>query len=402
MKAAARLLRISGEVFGGTAFLKEFNPPKFLQGIERSPIRRITDRAKPSDISFGLGEPDLPTPEVIRQAAIRAISDEQNGYTLQAGLPALRALVAADYPQLKLEPSQVIITAGSQESLYLALMTLVQEGDEVLMPNPGFVAYPTIVRMAGGVPVYYRQPASGNFDFDIKDFRRGLSSRTRVVVCCSPSNPTGRTLTVADLEAIAAALEGTGVFVISDEIYRDLYYTPERPASISTWYDQTIIISGLSKSMSMTGWRLGWICGNERVIQSAHLLHGYVTTCASTISQKAALAAWTREGEIARTEIRQTFHERRDHLLSLIKSELGLRAIAPDGAFYTMLDISSLGSSEAVAELFLEHGVVTVPGNAFGDESEGFLRVSFCADKPRLAEGVARLKAALVQSSVTR
>jgi aspartate/methionine/tyrosine aminotransferase len=382
--------------------LKEFNPPRFLQGIERSPIRRITDRARPSDISFGLGEPDLPTPEVIRQAAIRAITEEQNGYTLQAGLPALRELVAADYPHMKLEPGQVIITAGSQESLYLALMTLVQEGDEVLMPNPGFVAYPTIVRMAGGVPVYYRQPASGNFDFDIEDFRRGLTSRTKVVVCCSPSNPTGRTLTVADLEAIATALEGTGVFVISDEIYRDLYYTSGRPASISTLYDHTIIISGLSKSMSMTGWRLGWICGNEAVIQSAHLLHGYVTTCASTISQKAALAAWTREGEIARAEIRQTFHQRRDHLLSLIKSELGLRAIAPDGAFYTMLDISSLGSSEAVAELFLGHGVVTVPGNAFGDESEGFLRVSFCADKPRLTEGVARLKAALVQSSVSR
>ena len=173
--------------------MQEFTPPKFLRGIERSPIRRITDRARPGDISFGLGEPDLPTPEVIRQAAIRAISEEQNGYTLQAGLPALRALVAADYPHMKLEPGQVIITAGSQESLYLALMTLVQEGDEVLMPNPGFVAYPTIVQMAGGVPVYYRQPASGNFDFDIEDFRRGLSPRTKVVVCCSPSNPTGRT-----------------------------------------------------------------------------------------------------------------------------------------------------------------------------------------------------------------
>lgn len=377
--------------------MNQFQPPKFLQGIARSPIRRITDRAKPGDISFGLGEPDLPTPDVIREAAIRAISDEQNGYTLQAGLPALRQLVAGDYPHLKLSLSQVIITAGSQEALYLALMTLVQEGDEVLLPDPGFVAYPTIVRMAGGVPVYYRSPASGDFEFDADDFRRGLSARTKLVVCCSPSNPTGRTLTTDDLQAMAEALDGTGAFVISDEIYRDLFYTPERPASISSFYDRTIVISGLSKSMSMTGWRLGWICGPETVIQSAHLLHGYVTTCAATVSQKAALAAWTPEAADARAEIRRTFHERRDHLLGLIDRELGLRAVAPDGAFYTMVDVSAHGPSAEVAEKFLDHGVVTVPGSAFGNESEGFLRVSFCADKAKLTEGVLRLKGALAR-----
>ena len=375
--------------------MKEFQPPKFLQGIARSPIRQITDRAKPGDISFGLGEPDLLTPEVIRQAAIRAISEEQNGYTLQAGLPALRQLVAADYPHMKLSPSQVIITAGSQEAMYLALMTLVQEGDEVLLPDPGFVAYPTIVRMAGGVPVYYRLPAAGDFEFDADHFRRGISSRTKVVICCSPSNPTGRTFTTANLKTMVEALDGTGAFVISDEIYRDLYYTPERPESISSLYDRTIVISGLSKSMSMTGWRLGWICGDEKVIQSAHLLHGYVTTCAATVSQKAALAAWTPEAAEARLEIRHTFAERRDHLLGLIDRELGLRAVAPDGAFYTMVDVSAHGTAEEVAEKFLDHGVVTVPGNAFGKESEGFLRVSFCADKPKLTEGVERLKTAL-------
>src|SRR5882724_1147516 len=184
-------------------YLKPFQPPPFLRGIERSPIRQITDRAKPGDISFGLGEPDLPTPEVIRQAAIRAISEEQNGYTLQAGLPALRELVASDYPHMKLSTDQVIITAGSQEAMYLALMTLVQEGDEVLMPDPGFVAYPTIVRMAGGVPVYYRLPATSSFEFDAEDFRRKLSPRTKVVVCCSPSNPTGRTFSVAEIKVMS-------------------------------------------------------------------------------------------------------------------------------------------------------------------------------------------------------
>lgn len=377
--------------------MKTFQPPEFLRGIEKSPIRQITDRAKPGDISFGLGEPDLPTPDVIRRAAVRVIQEEQNGYTLQAGLPALRERVAGDYPHLKLSTDQVIITAGSQEAMYLALMTLVEAGDEVLIPNPGFVAYPTITRMAGGRPTFYQLPASRDFSFDLDDFKLQISSKTKVVVCTSPSNPTGRTLTSDELRGMAHAVEESGseAFIISDEIYRELYYTGERPSSISEFYPRTVVISGLSKSMSMTGWRLGWILGDEAVIRAAHLLHGYVTTCASTISQKAALAAWSTEATEARQQIRDTFHVRRDHLLALIRDEAGLRCVTPDGAFYTMVDIARYGSSVDVAEAMLEAGVVTVPGNAFGSEGEGFLRVSFCADLPVLAEGVARMGAAL-------
>src|SRR6185295_6246888 len=151
--------------------MKQFQTPAFLRGIERSPIRQITDRAKPGDISFGLGEPDLPTPDVIRREALRVIQEEQNGYTLQAGLPALRELVAHDYPHLGPANDQVIITAGSQEAMYLALLTLVGAGDEVLIPNPGFVAYPTITRMTGGVPTYYQLPATSDFSFDLDEFK---------------------------------------------------------------------------------------------------------------------------------------------------------------------------------------------------------------------------------------
>ena len=378
-------------------YLKPFQPPPFLRGIERSPIRQITDRAKPGDISFGLGEPDLPTPNVIRREAMRVIREEQNGYTLQAGLPALRERVAQDYRHLNLSPDQVIITAGSQEAMYLALMTLVEAGDEVLIPNPGFVAYPTITRMAGGRPTFYQLPAATDFSFDLDDFKRQISSKTKVVVCTSPSNPTGRTLTSEELRSMAKAVEetGSGAFIISDEIYRDLYYTGERPSSISEFYSRNVVISGLSKSMSMTGWRLGWILGEEDVISAAHLLHGYVTTCASTISQKAALAAWSTEAAEARREMRDIFQRRRDHLLALIRRDCDLRCVTPDGAFYTMVDIARYGSSMEVAEAMLESGVVTVPGNAFGNEGEGFLRVSFCADLPVLAEGVKRMASAL-------
>ena len=378
--------------------MSEFKPARRLQGIQKSLIRQLFDRAKPGSINLGLGEPDLPTPNVIRRTAAEIVLTEQNGYTSHAGLPQLRERIAADYPQMKLSADQVIVTAGSQEALYLALMTLVDEGDEVLLPDPGFVAYPTIVKMAGGTPSYYRLPAATGFRFDEEEFKRSLTPQTKVVVCISPSNPTGMTLSPADLESIAKTLSGSGIFVISDEIYRDLYYAAERPESISNYYDRTIVISGVSKSLSMTGWRLGWLCGDQALINSALVLHGYVTTCASTVSQKSVLrAAWTNEAKLDRDEMRKTFRDRRDYLLSLIQQKLNLRAVMPDGAFYTMVDTSQYGDSLTVADKLLDHGVITVPGSAFGKECAGFLRVSFCADKTVLAEGVERIGRALAE-----
>jgi aspartate aminotransferase len=375
--------------------LNSFAPPKRLQGIEKSVIRQLLDRALPGSINLGLGEPDLPTPEVIRRAAVKAIVEEQNGYTTHAGLQSLREKVAAQYPYLEQKPERVVITAGSQESLYLALLSLVDEGDEVLLPNPGFVAYPTIVKMAGGTSRFYRLPRDRGFAFDADEFRRALTPRTKVVVCISPSNPSGRTLSKDDLANIAEAVRDHGAYLVSDEIYRELYYTPRRPESLSSFHDRTIVISGLSKSMSMTGWRLGWLCGDEAFVRAALVLHGYVTTCASTVSQKAALVAWTTEAEEARAAFRETFRARRDHMLGLIESELGMRAVTPDGAFYTMLDVSEFGDSMKVAEALLEERVITVPGAGFGSEAEGFLRVSFCADYDTLAEGVQRIKKGL-------
>ncbi|HSE33925.1 MAG TPA: aminotransferase class I/II-fold pyridoxal phosphate-dependent enzyme [Pyrinomonadaceae bacterium] len=371
-----------------------FQPPARLRGIEKSVIRQVFDRARPGSINLGLGEPDLPTPDVIRRAALRVIAEEQNGYTSHAGLPALREKIAGDYPYLKDNVDRVIVTAGSQEALYLALLSLVDEGDEVLLPDPGFVAYPTIVRMAGGTPVYYRLPAANDFSFDGEAFRRALSPRTKVVVCISPSNPTGRMLSSTDLTVIGQSLQDHGAYLISDEIYRELYYD-HRPESASSFYERTIIIGGLSKSMSMTGWRLGWIAGDEAVIRSSLVLHGYVTTCASTVSQKAGIAAWTEEAEDARASFRRIFAERRRHLLGLIENELKLCAVQPDGAFYTMLDVNQFGNSMQVADALLEEGVITVPGSAFGSQGDGYLRVSFCADVNVLSEGVKRMQQGL-------
>ena len=371
-----------------------FQPARRLRGIEKSAIRQFFDRAPAGSINLGLGEPDLPTPDVVRQAAAHAVLHEQNGYTMHAGLPALRERIANEYRHQQPDPDRVIVTAGSQEALYLALTTIVDEGDEVLIPDPGFVAYPTIVRMAGGRPEFYHMPASRDFALDVDDFQKRISERTKAVVCISPSNPTGRALTADELRGMAQALEGSNAIIISDEIYRELYFGGSRPPSIADYYADTVVIAGLSKSMSMTGWRLGWLYGPQAVVRSALVLHGYVTTCASAISQKAGLAAWTAEGEASLKTLRHTFYERRQLLLSLLGAA-GLRAVAPDGAFYTMVDVTAYGSSMAVAEALLEGGVITVPGSAFGSEGEGFLRVSFCADLGALTEGVRRIGAAL-------
>jgi aspartate/methionine/tyrosine aminotransferase len=360
-------------------------------------IRKISDRARPGSISLGLGEPDLPTPDVIVREAVRVIQEEKSGYTLQAGIPALREKIVSDYPHLNLNLDQIIVTAGSQEALYLIMRTLIEQGDEVLLPNPGFIPYTMMARMLGARVVTYRLPAKDDFGFDLHEFKSKLSARTKAVICISPSNPTGRVLSANDLRAIAKAVEesGSGAFIISDEIYRELYYTPERPASISEFYPRTIVVSGLSKSMRMTGWRIGWLAGDVDVMKAALVLHGYVVTCASSISQKAALAAWTDEAAETRAEYRAIFLRRRDHLLSLLRNELSLRCVTPEGAFYTMVDVSKYGDEMKVAEAGLEQGVVTIPAAAFGDESKGFLRISFCADEERLSEGARRLGEAL-------
>lgn len=374
---------------------EEFRVPDRLYGLKKSLIRQVFDRALPESINFGLGEPDLPTPDCVRREAIRVISDEMNGYTLQAGLPALREKIAADYPHLNLTKDDCFVTVGSSEALFAALMTLVQNGEEVLMPDPAFPAYPAIVQMAGGKAVYYRLPKEKGFGFDIEEFKAKLSSKTRVVIILSPSNPTGRSHTREELRQIAGVLKDTGIYVVSDEIYRDLYFSGERPASISEFYEKTLVVGGLSKALSMTGWRLGWLAGAPEVIKPALVLHGYNVTCSNTVAQKCALVAWTPDGEAAKEEAREIYKKRRDLLVGLVKSELNLPIISPEGAFYAMLDVRSLGDEMEVCEKFLQNGVVTIPGAAFGTECIGFLRISYCASEDKIREGVRRMKNAL-------
>jgi len=374
----------------------EFQLPKRLQGLQPTLIRQFFERALPDSINFGLGEPDLPTPDFMRREAARVTLDEQNGYTSHPGLPALRQKIAEQYPHLSLGISDVVVTVGSQEAMTDAFLCIVDAGDDVLIPNPSFPAYDACVRIAQGNPVYYRLPAEKDFAFDIEEFKRSITPKTKAAVVISPSNPTGKIFTPDDLKQIAAVLDGTGIYLISDEIYSDLYFD-ERPHSASEYYDRTVIVSGLSKSLSMTGWRLGWAASSRpEIMKAIQILHGYMTVCTSAITQKAALLGWTDEAEAAKRDAREIYKKRGEYLVQLFADELGLKATSPEGAFYTMLDVRPLGDDLEIAEKCLQNRVVTVPGIAFGTEAKGFLRISFCNTEEKMAEGVRRMKEVLI------
>lgn len=373
----------------------EFQLPKRMRGLQPTLIRQFFERALPDSINFGLGEPDLPTPQFLRDEAARVARDEQNGYTSHPGIPALRTKIAEQYPHLDLPMSGVVVTCGSQEAMSDAFMCVVDAGDEVLLPDPSFPAYDACTRIAQGTPVYYKMPADNDFKFDIANFRSQITEKTKAAVVISPSNPTGKILTKQNLQDIAEALDGTGIWLLSDEIYSDLYFG-ERPHSASEFYEKTIIISGLSKSLSMTGWRLGWAASKDPAIMEAiQVLHGFTTVCTSTITQKASLLGWSDQAEAAKQHARDIYKERGAFLVDLLGKELGLNATAPEGAFYTMLDVRSLGDDIEIAEKCLQNRVITVPGVAFGNEAKGFLRLSFCNTEEKMTEGVSRMKKAL-------
>lgn len=373
-----------------------FRLPRRLQGVQPTLIRQIFERALPDSINFGLGEPDLPTPQFLREESARVVLEEQNGYTSHAGLLPLREKIAASYPHLNLQTNQVCITVGSQEAMTAAFLGIVDEGDEVLIPNPSFPAYENCVKISGGKPVFYRLPAEKDFAFDLEEFKSKITPKTRAAVVISPSNPTGKIFTESDLKQIAEVLQDTGIYLISDEIYSDLYFTGEKPRSASEFYDKTVIVSGLSKSLSMTGWRMGWAASADKDVMKAIMtLHGFLTVCTSTITQKASLLGWTDEAEKAKAEAREIYKKRGEFLIKILQEEIGLRGTSPEGAFYTMVDVREIGDDLEVAERFLQNRVITVPGIAFGSEAKGFLRVSFCNTEERMAEGVRRMKEAL-------
>lgn len=369
-----------------------FTPADRIKNIRRSATRVLYDKAPPGSINLGLGEPDFPTPEVVRNEAIRVIREEHIGYTTNAGIPALRQKIAELHSEgtAKYSSESVCAMTGAEEALFAVMMTILGPGDEALLPDPGYVAYPAIAEIAGATLRYYAMPAELGFAFDRQRFVRSLTGKTKLVVINSPSNPTSRVISRDDLRFIAEQLSDSNAYVLADEIYRELYFD-ERPASISEFHERTIIVSGLSKMMSMTGWRLGWAIGPEEVIRHVTVMHQYVSSCASAVTQRAALAAFTGEGRRATAGMRDELRRRGDIMARAIERELGLPFTQGEGAYYIMLDVSRFGASMDTALSLLEQRVITVPGSAFGNEGEGFLRLSFSIDAGLIEEGIRRI-----------
>jgi aspartate/methionine/tyrosine aminotransferase len=361
-----------------------YRPADRIAPIQPSVIRQFFDRGK-GCINLGLGEPDFFTPRSIRDRAIEVLQTKKLPYTPNFGLWDLREKIAKQYSGATAD--NVLITAGSQEALFAVVLAFVNPGDEVLVSDPAFLAYPTLVQIASGVLSSYPMPAP-RFAPDLKALQAKGSAKTRMLLVNTPSNPTGQILSRDQLQAMSELALKHQWLLVSDEIYQEVYFS-QRPPSLWEISQEHIVISGFSKTYSMTGWRLGWIVGPEIALRRINLIHAYSVTCASTLSQRAALAAFTDEGDKEREDLRRQLEQRRDLMALLLQSQVGLPFVEPQGSFYFLLDISRFGNSMEVAERLLQAGVITIPGAAFGKNCEGYLRLSCSASEEDIEAGIA-------------
>ena len=370
-----------------------------IQGVKPSGIRKFFDilEEMTDAISLGIGEPDFVTPWHIRDAGIYSLERGHTKYTSNAGLLQLRREIAA-YLNRRFDlqydyAHQIVVTVGGSEGIDLALRCLLNPGDEVIIPTPSFVCYGPLTEMSGGAPKYLELKGENNIRLTPEGPRAAITPNTKVLVLPFPCNPTGGTMDRQDLEAIAQVLEGTDIMVLSDEIYAELTYGQRHvsPANLTSLKDRTVVVNGFSKSHAMTGWRMGYVCGPEPVIQQMLKLHQFGIMSAPTTSQYAAVEAM-RNGDPDIEHMREEYDRRRRYLVENL-NRIGLSCFEPKGAFYVFPDIRSTGlSSEEFCERFLmEEKVAVIPGSAFGPGGEGFVRACYAASMKDIAESVARL-----------
>lgn len=356
-----------------------------VQTIKPSGIRKYFDIAATMGdvISLGVGEPDFPTPANVREAGVRSMTEKGTRYTSNSGLLELRQAISRYLErrfELPYDPeTQVLITVGASEAIDLALRAVVNPGDEVLVPEPTFVSYAPLTIMAGGVPVPVPTYEKDDFRLTAEAIEPLISEKTKAIMLCYPNNPTGAVMEEQDLVAIAEVLRKHKILVISDEIYAELVYGIEH-ASISAlpgMYERTVVVSGFSKGFSMTGWRLGYACGPADLIAAMRKIHQYGIMSAPTTAQWAAIEA-LENGLHAVERMRAEYDERRQFIVQGFRA-IGLSCFEPKGAFYCFPRISDLGmtSDEFCTALLEVERVAVVPGSAFGDSGEGFIRVSY-------------------------
>ncbi len=371
------------------------------QEIQPSGIRKFFDIAAEMDdvISLGVGEPDFKTPWCIRKAGIESLEKGHTWYTANAGLAALRVEIANYLKRrfsLEYRPKEeIFVTVGGSEAIDLAVRALVNPGDEVLIPEPSFVCYNPITRLAGGVPVPIATRAEDHFRLTPEQLKAALTPRTKLLILPFPNNPTGGVMRQEHLEAIAQVLRGTDVMILSDEIYAELTYGGLRHVSIASvdgMWERTVVINGFSKAYAMTGWRLGYAAGPQPVIKQMIKLHQYAIMCAPTTSQYAAVEALRNCDDEIEAMCEQ--YDMRRRLLVDGFNRIGLTCFNPEGAFYAFPSIRSTGmrSGEFCMKLLEKERVAVVPGDAFGASGEGHVRVSYSYSINHLIEALKRIE----------
>ncbi len=365
-----------------------------MRGVEKTLIRRIHDLADSSCINLGLGELSFPTPKSLLDHIREKSQDWNLGYTPNEGLKELRTLVAENcgYP---VSPDEVCITVGAEEALFSALMVLVNPEDEVLVPDPGFPAYASIVKMAGGAPKTYPLFPDNNFSLRSEDVKKSMTGKTKAIIINSPNNPTGAVYSKEELMSLARFLDEQNVLAISDEVYKDIFYE-QKPDSVARYVDDFIVINSISKSFSMTGWRLGWCIAPPQLAKKIASFHQLAVTCAPAISQRAAILALKGLAEEEKRQNLKELRRRRELAMHSLERDTDLKYIKPAGAFYVFVDISSktprYGSSlEVSMNLLSQEKVITIPGAAFGQRGEGYLRLSFASPAEDIEEGIRRV-----------
>ncbi len=368
--------------------------------IKPSGIRRFFDIAAEMDdvISLGVGEPDFKTPWNIRRAGIESLERGHTWYTANSGLMQLREAACGYLKRrftLEYDPKkELLITVGGSEAIDIAIRALVEPGDEVLVVEPSFVCYTPITELTGGVPVPIATRAEDAFRLTPEQLKAAITPRTKLLILPFPNNPTGAVMRRAHLEAIAGVLRGTGIMVLSDEIYAELTYGDERHisfAEIDGMKERTILVQGFSKSYAMTGWRLGYAAGPAPVIKQMTKIHQFSIMCAPTTSQYAAVEA-LRNGDADIEEMRGQYDMRRRLLVDGL-NRMGLDCFSPEGAFYVFPSIRSTGlsSSDFCMRLLEAERVAVVPGDAFGESGEGFVRISYSYSVNHLLEALKRI-----------
>ena len=389
--------------------------------LQPSATLKITGRAKElqregkSIISLSAGEPDFPTPSFICDGAVEAIRNGAHGYTMNTGTPELREAICAKLKrdnELDYNPSQIVCSNGAKQSVGFSLLAMVNPGDEVIIPAPYWVSYPAMTQLAQGIPVPVRTSFEHNYRLTPEQLEEAITDKTRVLILCSPSNPTGSCYSKQDLEGLAEVLRRyPNISIISDEIYEYIVFDEEHISLLNVapdLRDRVALINGFSKGFAMTGWRLGYLAGPEELVKAVAKIQSQETSAPSSISQAAGLTAYS--GPLDEVlEMRASFKERRDFMVKQLNSIEGVSCFSPGGAFYVFPDISTyLGSLsptgttiESSTDLCLyllnEAGLALVPGDAFGEPNG--LRMSYAAAMEDLVEAMNRFKHGLAELS---